>query len=238
MRNLTELFINQVDLHAPSRRRALLGLTNLKSLAFYRDCWGHRPFSLTHSMQHLTRLTRLDTDFVCSAATIRHLTNLVMLRVSLCYDSASDECPSLNLEHLEDLAVHTHSVRGDTFSDLPRLKTLCIRDERAQDAEFIAVLGRLPQLSHFYFTGRSVDGLSLEYCLQFNLLSGLRSLSIFGISTNNRRNMPDPRDFLLEGSFPLLRWLHLSGHLLSQTQGKELMRRFLCLNSLDGVYPH
>ena len=236
MRNLTELCIDQVDVHVPDMREALFGLTNLKSLAFFHGWWGHRSFSLTNSMQHLTRLTRLDTDFVCSVASIRHLTNLVILRLSNCYDSALDECPSLNLDHLEELKVRMHpGFRGKIFSDLPRLKRLCIRDDCTKDGDSFTVLRHLTQLSHFSFVGRRGDVLPLEHCLQFNLLSGLRSLSIFGISTNNRRNMPDPRDFLLEGSFPLLRSLHLEGYRLSQTQNSELMRRFPCLNSLSSM---
>ena len=235
MRNLTELCIDQVDVHVPDMREALFGLTNLKSLAFFHGWWGHRSFPLTHSMQHLTRLTRLDTDFVCSVASIRHLTNLAILRVNICYDSAAHERLSLNLKLLEELDVSYHfGFRGKIFSDLPRLKRLCIRDNSSEDGDFFTALGRLPQLSRFSFIRRSVEELPLDYCLQFNLLSGLRFLSIT-VTSRDLICMPDPRDFLLEGSFPLLRSLHLEGYRLYQTQNNELMRRFPCLNSLSSI---
>ena len=237
MQSLTEVHMDQVDLHVPGIHEALFGLTNLKSLGFCRDRhrrWRRPVYLSPDSTRRLTGLTKL-VDFSCSVASIRHLTNLAILRFNICYDSAAHERLSLNLKLLEELDVSYHfGFRGKIFSDLPRLKRLCIRDNSSEDGDFFTTLGRLPQLSRFSFIRRSVEELPLDYCLQFNLISGLRSLSIC-LTSKDLASVPDPCDFLLEGSFPLLRSLHLEGFALSQTQDNELMRRFPCLNALSGV---
>ena len=239
VRHLTELHIGRVELRDPGVIEALVGLTNLKSLGLYRyrsDPFGVLTFTATDSIREMTGLTKLETDYTFNVESIRHLTNLVVLRANILYYCSLDESPSLSLEHLEELDVSMKlEFRGKVFSDLPRLKRLCIRDDRAKNGEFLTALGHLTQLSHFSFIGRLNDVLPLEYCLQFNLLSSLRSLSICATS-EDLICMPDPCDFLLEGSFPLLRSLHLEGfYSLYQTQNNELMRRFPCLNSLSSV---
>ena len=123
IRHLTELHVGRVRLEVPGIKEVLFGLTNLKSLGCNR-AWGCEAF-LPDSLQHLTGLTKLDTDFLCSVASIRHLTNLVILRVSIDHDSVLGECPSFNLKLLEELDVQSdYGFKGDTFSDLPKLKRL------------------------------------------------------------------------------------------------------------------
>ena len=239
VRHLTELCIGRDSLEIPGINENVFELTNLKSLSFYSystDAWIPR---LSVSPDHLTRLTKLDTDFMCPVTSIYHLTNLAILRVSICDDPALDECPPFGLKHLEELDIRKETrfmepgFKGRIFSDLRRLKRLCIRDDCAMDGDFFTALGCLTQLSRFSFVSSS-SAPSLEYCLQFNLLSGLRYLSI-SVSSEDRISMPDPCEFLLEGSFPLLRSLLLKGFTLSRTRNTELMRRFPSLNSLSGV---
>ena len=236
VRHLTELHIGRVELHDADMNEALVGLTNLKSLGFYLPhFFGCLMFPVTDSIREMTGLTKLETDYPCLAETIRHLTNLVILRVTLGFDAGVNGCPPLNLEHLEELDVSMQfGFRGKIFSDLPSLKRLCIRDDDAEDVEFFSVLGGLHQLSHFSFVGEPTEELPLNYCLQFNILSGLRSLSMY--VNRYLEPVPDPCAFLLEGSFPFLRSLHLEGFdPLSPVDCNELMRRFPCLNALSGA---
>ena len=238
MRNLTKLHIEGVDdLEIPGIKEALSELTKLKSLGFFQRCLCRSKASLPDSMQHLTGLTNLVTNFICSMASIRHLTNLAILRISIPYGTALYECPLLSLKLLEELDVSIFSGMEDKiFSGLPRLKKLCIRTviEKKRTDSF-TVLGRLTQLSSLSFTGDfEYMELPLEYCLQFNLLTGLRSLS-FCVKTKTPKRLPDTLDFLTEGSYPLLRHLHLEGFPLSPDDECEVMRRFPCLNSLEHV---
>ena len=236
MPHLTELHIGRVDLTVDVITRALFGLTDLKSLGFRHRHMEGQFVPFASPIQHLTRLTRLDTDLMCSVASICHLTDLVILRVSIVHQPFFDDCPSLNLKLLEELDVHMHSrFEGRIFSDLSRLKRLCIQDDYAENGDVLTPLRRLTQLSSFSFTGNFVDRqLPLRYCLQFNLLASLRSLSIC-VTSRHPKRIPDPRDFLLGGSFPLLRYLHLDGFQLSSDDECELKRRFPCLNSLSGM---
>ena len=235
MSQLTELYIGKVDdLAIPGVSEALSRLSNLKSLGFL--LLPNKVFPLTRSLQHFIKLTRLETNMICEVAFIRQLTNLVILRIGIKYGSALEECLPLNLQLLEELDVYTTSgFKGEMFSELPRLKKLCIREDRAANGDFFTALACLPQLSSFSFVGSFVDEqFSLNYCLQFNLLSALRSLSIC-VTSGHPAPMPDPREFLLEGSLPLLRYLHLEGFTLSPALSSILLRRFPCLNSLKSV---
>ena len=235
MPHLTELHIGKVDdLAVPGIREALSHLSNLKSLSFF--LLPNYVFPSTRLLQHFIRLTRLDTNLMCKDAFIRQLTNLVILRTGIRYQSPLEECPPLNLQLLESLDVYTTSgFKGEMFSELPRLKKLCIQGSNATNGDFFTALARLPQLSSFSLIANFVDEqLPLRYCLQLNLLSGLRSLSI-SMRSKEPDRLPGPCDFLLEGSFPLLRYLSLKRFTLSPAQKRILMRRFPCLNSLKCV---
>ena len=232
MRHLTELCIGQVDLDVPGIRETLFGLSNLKSLGFGSRTLQDFPLT-TYSIQDMTGLTKLDADYIFTVASICQLSDLVTLRVLVYHDFHSD-CPALNMKLLEELDIRIFIVSEyKILSNLPRLKRLCLREEDPENGDFFTTLGRLPQLTHFRFVGRlSHDQLPLDYCLQFSLLSGLRSLSIC-VTSGHPEPIPDPFDFLLKGSFPLLRRLDLEGYELSPDEEHELMERFPCLNSVN-----